>query len=242
MKWTKELDEKLIELINEGKKHLEIAHILQTTKKSVSNRCDRLGLRIITTKEYKCKNCGSVFISYIKEEREFCSRSCSNSFSNKNRKLSEETKKKISKTLSNKNINQKLIVNKKKILRKCRFCNLPKIDKKHNIICEDCRMEYYKFYRPSCEFTFDFNKLKDRFDVKLVEEYGWYSPLNKGNNLGGISRDHMYSVREGFINKIDPEIIKHPANCKLLIHSDNNRKNFNSTISFDELISRIKNW
>lgn len=127
MKWTKELDEKLIELINEGKKHLEIAHILQTTKKSVSNRCDRLGLRIITTKEYKCKNCGNVFISYIKEEREFCSRSCSNSFSNKNRKLSEETKKKISKTLSNKNINQKLIVNKKKILRKCRFCNLPKV-------------------------------------------------------------------------------------------------------------------
>ena len=94
------------------------------------------------------------------------------------------------------------LINNKKIVRKCRFCNLLKIDKKHNIICEDCRMEYYKFYRPSCEFTFDINKLKDKFDMNLVEEYGWYSPLNKGNNLNGISKDHMYSVREGFINKI----------------------------------------
>jgi hypothetical protein len=260
MKWTKELDNKLIELINEGKKHIEISNILQTTEKSVSNRCNRLKLKIVTTKEHNCKNCENVFISYIKEERQFCSKSCSVSFSNKNRKLSQETKKKISKTLSNKNrklsqetkkkiskklsnknIKQKLI-NNKKIVRNCRFCNLPKINKKHKIICEDCRMEYYKFYRPSCEFIFNINKLKYKFDMNLVEKYGWYSPLNKRNNLNGISKDHMYSVRDGFINKIDPKIIKHPANCKLLIHTDNNRKNFNSTISFDELIDRIENW
>jgi len=241
MKWTKELDNKLIELINEGKKHIEISNILQTTEKSVSNRCNRLKLKIVTTKEHNCKNCENVFISYIKEERQFCSKSCSVSFSNKNRKLSQETKKKISKKLSNKNIKQKLI-NNKKIVRNCRFCNLPKINKKHKIICEDCRMEYYKFYRPSCEFIFNINKLKYKFDMNLVEKYGWYSPLNKRNNLNGISKDHMYSVRDGFINKIDPKIIKHPANCKLLIHTDNNRKNFNSTISFDELIDRIENW
>jgi len=241
MKWTKELDNKLIELINEGKKHIEISNILQTTEKSVSNRCNRLKLKIVTTKEHNCKNCENVFISYIKEERQFCSKSCSVSFSNKNRKLYQETKKKISKKVSNKNIKQKLI-NNKKIVRNCRFCNLPKINKKHKIICEDCRMEYYKFYRPSCEFIFNINKLKYKFDMNLVEKYGWYSPLNKRNNLNGISKDHMYSVRDGFINKIDPKIIKHPANCKLLIHTDNNRKNFNSTISFDELIDRIENW
>jgi hypothetical protein len=240
MKWTKELDEKLKNLINEGKKHLEIANILQTTKKSVSNRCDRLRLRIITIKEYCCKNCNTLFIGYIREEREFCTQSCSNSFSNKNRKLSKDTKKKISETLSNKNI--KLSEDTKKNFRKCRFCDLPKVNKRHKTICEDCRMEYYKFYRPSCEFTFNLNEVKDRFDMRLVEEYGWYSPSNKGNNLNGVSKDHMYSVREGFINKVDPKMIKHPANCRLLIHVDNNRKNFNSTISFDELIDRINNW
>lgn len=242
MKWTKELDEKLKNLINKGKKHLEIADILQTTKKSISNRCDRLGLRIITIKEYNCKNCNILFIGYIREEREFCSKSCSNSFSNKNRKLSKETKKKISTTLSNKNTIRKFIRNNKKNVRKCRFCDLPKIDKKHKTICEDCRMEYYKFYRPSCEFTFNINEVKDRFDIKLVEVYGWYSPSNKGNNLNGVSKDHMYSVREGFVNKVDPEIIKHPANCRLLTHTNNNRKNFNSSISYNELIDRIKNW
>jgi hypothetical protein len=240
MKWTKELDEKLKILINEGKKHLEIANILQTTKKSISNRCDRLRLRIITIKQYSCKNCNTLFIGYIREEREFCTQSCSNSFSNKNRKLSKDTKKKISKTLSNKNI--KLSEDTKKNFRKCRFCDLLKVNKKYKTICEDCRMEYYKFYRPSCEFTFNLNEEKDRFDMKLVKEYGWYSPSNKGNNLNGVSKDHMYSVREGFINKVDPKMIKHPANCRLLIHVDNNRKNFNSTISFDELIDRINNW
>jgi hypothetical protein len=52
----------------------------------------------------------------------------------------------------------------------------------------------------------------------------------------------MYSVRDGFINKIDPEIIKHPANCKLMIHTENNKKNYNSSITIDVLKERIKNW
>jgi hypothetical protein len=87
MKWTKILDEKLRYLINEGKKHSEIAKILQKTEKSISNRCFRLGFKIVTTKEYNCKNCNKFFIAYIKEKREFCSHSCSAAFSNKNRKL-----------------------------------------------------------------------------------------------------------------------------------------------------------
>ena len=78
--------------------------------------------------------------------------------------------------------------------------------------------------------------------MKLVEKYGWYSPSNKGNNLNGVSKDHMYSVREGFINNIDCEIIKHPANCKLMIHNENNLKNSTCSITLDELLNRIKNW
>jgi hypothetical protein len=52
----------------------------------------------------------------------------------------------------------------------------------------------------------------------------------------------MYSVRDGFINNIDPEIIKHPANCQLMLHNENNSKNYNSSITIDDLIERIKNW
>jgi len=82
----------------------------------------------------------------------------------------------------------------------------------------------------------------NKFDLSLVEQHGWYSPINKRNNLNGVSKDHMYSVRDGFINNIEPEIIKHPANCKLLLHNDNNRKNYTSSITIDDLIERIKNW
>jgi hypothetical protein len=82
----------------------------------------------------------------------------------------------------------------------------------------------------------------EKFDLTIVNEYGWYSPKNKGNNLGGVSKDHMYSVREGFINGVDPEIIKHPAKCKLLLHSENNKKNYNCSITLDELKEKIKNW
>ncbi len=52
----------------------------------------------------------------------------------------------------------------------------------------------------------------------------------------------MYSVKDGFINGISPEIIKHPANCKLMKHIDNNKKKTNSSITLEELMERIKNW
>jgi hypothetical protein len=41
-------------------------------------------------------------------------------------------------------------------------------------------------------------------------------------------------VRDGFINKVAPEIIAHPANCRLMKHSENNFKNYNSSITIDE--------
>jgi hypothetical protein len=51
-----------------------------------------------------------------------------------------------------------------------------------------------------------------------------------------------YSVKDGFINKVDINIIKHPANCQLLIHKENNIKNSKSSITLDELLLKIKNW
>jgi len=89
---------------------------------------------------------------------------------------------------------------------------------------------------------FNINEYKDKFDLSLVTKYGWYSPTNKGNNLHGVSRDHLYCVRDGFINKVDPDIIKHPANCCLMKHTDNNLKNYTSSITLEELIDRINNW
>lgn len=79
----------------------------------------------------------------------------------------------------------------------------------------------------------------EEFDFSLVEKYGWYSPSNKKNNLDGVSRDHIFSVKEGFELEIDSKLISHPANCQLMIHNQNVSKHKKSNITIDELIEKI---
>jgi hypothetical protein len=47
------------------------------------------------------------------------------------------------------------------------------------------------------------------------------------------------SVREGFEMGIDPQIISHPANCRLMIHNENISKNKRSDITIEELLEKI---
>lgn len=67
-----------------------------------------------------------------------------------------------------------------------------------------------------------------------------YSPTNKGNNLNGVSRDHMLSVAEAFKLGMDPAVVKHPANCRLILHRKNQQKRSNSIITKNELLERIE--
>jgi hypothetical protein len=260
MKWTKQNDNTLKELIEEGKTHEEISIIFGVSKKTINNRCFRLKLKSqLPSKSHKqsCKYCGDEFVSYISDERFFCSLNCSASYNNLQRNvLTEDVKNKISQSLK-KYHEPKQEKNRKEITddrgekqcklikeknRKCRSCGVEKKIPKYKITCDDCRYQYYKFYRPSCEFDFDFKTFEAEFNTTDLKKLGWYSPSNKGNNLNGVSKDHMYSVKEGFINKIDPEIIKHPANCQLLKYSENSIKKTSCSITIDELISRIKEW
>ena len=52
----------------------------------------------------------------------------------------------------------------------------------------------------------------------------------------------MYSVKDGFENNVPPELLAHPANCRLIIHSENASKHRNSCITLDELKERITLW
>ncbi|CAK0751140.1 hypothetical protein CCP3SC1AL1_1830007 [Gammaproteobacteria bacterium] len=97
-------------------------------------------------------------------------------------------------------------------------------------------------YRQLCEFKFNVFHFPNKFDLKLIEEFGWYKAKNRGDNPNGVSRDHMYSVKEGYLNNIDPYIISHPANCMLMKHNDNNKKNINCSISLEELNNKINKW
>ena len=192
---------------------------------------------------YKCLNCGIDFKCYINDNRKYCSRKCSVIINNSMRKHSIETKEKISKSLI-KSYSSRVDINKNNknnsTHRKCRNCD--SIVSFRKIICETCRVSYYKYYRKLANFDFNVYDYPDEFNIDIIKKYGWYLPSNKGNNLGGVSRDHLYSVKYGFLNKVPLDIIKHPANCQIILHKDNNTKKTKCEISIDELLDRIRIW
>lgn len=251
MKWTDEEIEKCISLIKEFKRVKPVALVLGRTEKAVNLKMNALKINVrglyFPLQKKICLNCDEeIKRASDFSVRKFCNKSCHASFYNKKRVLSKETKDKIRKKLKGgNNPNWKGGVSEnnyiKKILGKgkCGGCGNYSVEIKNKSICEDCRVEYYKFYRPSCEFDFDIKDYKDFFDLSIINKYGWYKPKNRGDNLGGVSKDHLYSVKDGFINKIPIWIIKHPANCRLILQSENAKKRTKSCITIEELINMI---
>lgn len=103
-------------------------------------------------------------------------------------------------------------------------------------------MTEYRKYKLDCAFKFGLKDYEEEFNFELIEKYGWYKAKNNGDNLDGVSRDHMYSIKEGFENKIDTNIISHSANCELIQQRKNSSKHIKCSITLDELKERIKNW
>ena len=97
-------------------------------------------------------------------------------------------------------------------------------------------------YKQDTMFKFNLADYPNEFEFKLIEQYGWYKPRNRGDNLGGVSRDHMLSVRDGFNKGINPKLLAHPANCRLMIHNENISKNKKSILTENELLIRIEEW
>jgi hypothetical protein len=190
----------------------------------------------------KCLNCDkSIF--YEKRFNKYCSSECSAIHTQKsggNRKWNENEKEILSDRMIKFHLENPKIKSPPKT-KKCKNCKKNVLEK-HKQICKECSKQYYEFYRPLCEFKFRLEDYPEKFDLNLIRKYGRYSPKNKGNNLKGISRDHLYSVKDGFKNRIDTEIISHPANCKLVIHRENQNKYTKSDITIEELKNRILNW
>jgi hypothetical protein len=83
-----------------------------------------------------------------------------------------------------------------KTLKESDFDRYEKINNSYSIDYNDYR--YLNYLNSQNNFNDE-----DYFNFLLVEKHGWYSPTNKNNNLSGVSRDHMFSVREGFEKGID---------------------------------------
>lgn len=97
-------------------------------------------------------------------------------------------------------------------------------------------------YRNECSFKFALNNYPDEFDFNLIKQHGWYAASNRGNNLNGISRDHIIPIMYGWKHNISSDIISHPANCQLMRHSDNVSKYTNPGITLEELLVKIDCW
>lgn len=100
-------------------------------------------------------------------------------------------------------------------------------------------MSEKELYYLKSEFKFkeeDFKKVKG---YELIEQYGMYHSIN---NQSGVSRDHMISRNYGWLNNIPPEVIAHPANCEMIIQSNNASKGTKCSITLEELYERIKHW
>jgi len=94
-------------------------------------------------------------------------------------------------------------------------------------------------YKDACKFLFNINKVTNIPGKSLIKEYGWY---HSKKNLKGVSRDHMFSVAEGYKQGVPPEIISHPANCHIITQSANSSKGYNCSITLEELYIRITHW
>jgi len=99
-----------------------------------------------------------------------------------------------------------------------------------------------KDYRLLCRFVFKLRDFPEEFDLSLYQKYGTYRAKNYGDNQTGIVRDHMYSVKEGFKNNVDPYLLSHPANCNLIRGNDNQHKHTKCTITLEELKERVEKW
>jgi len=213
----------------------------------------------------KCIVCGNI-IEYKKRNNKYCNSSCAAKESNKFRKgIKHNMSKKGIESLKKTAINNFLIDGKCKHLcfdfkkrseyskdkKYCECCNIELTFKKRkNKFCSlECKLKFqsknmteFNKYKSKCSFTFNLKNFPNEFNFTLINQFGWYSAKNRGNNLKGVSRDHMLSIMEGFNQNIDSKIISHPANCELMIHSNNSKKWKNSSITIEELKNKIIQW
>ena len=168
-------------------------HTEEYKKKCNKGRNRSLDLRFGPFTDFKvsCHKCNTQFTvterekKFPKKEKYFCSRSCANS-----KPASEKRKEKVRQKL-------KKIRNIFKICPTCneefklegnsqkRFCSKDCRNKRFRKGLDSNKLNKldYRDYRSKCDFTFNLKDFEDDFDFSLIQEHGWYSPSNKGNNL-----------------------------------------------------------
>lgn len=195
-----------------------------------------------------CITCGKEFTQLLtsaqinNKHRITCSLACAKSHSH-----SDETNNKIRQAVIKSNIKKGIIKNISWI---CNLCGKSFIKSRKSKYCSiGCVKQARRknapelsAYRVECKFKFNPYKFPEILDISLLTKYGFYSPINKKNNLGGVSMDHKLSIVDGFKSNIDPYYMSHIMNCQLMIHNKNIGKGSKSTITADELKRLVDNY
>jgi len=95
----------------------------------------------------------------------------------------------------------------------------------------------YIFYRALSNWIDKmFNTITNSEQLRLLNEVGVF---NIYTNKNGVVRDHKFSRKLGFKLGVFPELLRHPMNCQIILHSDNVRNARSNNIN-DNVID-IKN-
>ena len=123
---------------------------------------------------------------------------------------------------------------------RARRCQISKIDNGTITPVED--RDAYDVYCSDAAFKHGFKTNCEKQNA-LLTQYGVFNTRDNKNATGCV-RDHLLSRRYGFDNNIDPEIISHPANCEIVLHTENVRRarTNDNLITLEELLERIENW
>lgn len=181
--------------------------------------------------------CCQTIIEYTKRKNKYCSNSCASKITNKiNRKRGPSPAEKFPYSTV------KFIL--------CRHTNRYYSNRNTDGSIRRCspyvktaKEKYYSLAR----FKFNVYHYPEEFDLSLIHQHGWYTcpgkkRKNQSKNINGVSRDHIISVSYGFNNRIDPYIISHPANCQIILHSENKKKSTNCKLTVNQLLKKISDW
>ncbi len=111
-----------------------------------------------------------------------------------------------------------------KVRKSCKYCYYESIRIPFHEI-----EKYEKYSRKIRLLTrFNFNRNKIQIDPNNL----------KNMNPSDYHIDHIYSISDGFTNRVNPEIISSYINLQILNKNDNLKKGKNSDISLTELLEK----
>lgn len=101
-----------------------------------------------------------------------------------------------------------------------------------------------QIYWRECNFTFDPFSEPNIIGYDLLDKYDFEPRCTNERQTDKLylHRDHMISKLYGYENNIPSDHISHPANCEIMFSHLNIKKNSSSSITYEELLSRINSW